>query len=104
MPMDNIEPIIKSPQTPIPLGQLKYKSHPPAAVLYYVKGILAYDSGNIDEAINYYKKCLEIDYSYDRAQVELGGMYYLKGDHEKESFHYKEAIKFNPENADAHSS
>jgi S1-C subfamily serine protease len=102
MPIDNIEPIIKSPKTLTPLGELKYKSHPPEAVWYYVKALLAYDSRNLDEAIGYYEKCLQIDASYDPAHVLLGEMYHLKRDYEKEVSHYKEALRINPENDDAH--
>jgi Flp pilus assembly protein TadD len=101
MPIVDINSIIKSPPRPTPLGELKYKNHPPEAVLYYVKGVLAYNAGDIDGAINYQLKCLKIDPSLDRAHEELGGMYFLKGDHEKEIFHFKEAVRQNRENVDA---
>ncbi len=101
MPIGDIDSIIKSPPTPTPLGELNYKNHPPEAALYYVKGILAYNSGDIDRAINYQLKCLKIDPSFDRAHEELGGMYFLKADHEKEIFHFQEAVRQNRENVDA---
>jgi tetratricopeptide (TPR) repeat protein len=101
MPIGDINSIIKSPKTPVPLDQLKYKAHPPEALVYYLKGILAYNSDNTDEAISYYEKCLKVDNSFDRCHEELAGMYFLKGDYEKEVFHYKEAVKLNPENIDA---
>ncbi len=100
IPID-VKDMLRSTHALIPLEELKYKSHPPEAVWYYIKGVLADDSGNTDEAIKYYEKCLEIDPSYDPAHVALGGMYHLKKDYEMEIFHYREAIRLNPTNTDA---
>ena len=104
IPISRVQKLVASSSEPKPLGEATFQVHPQEAVYYYVKGVLADDAGNKDEAINYYEKCLEIDPTYDQAHLALGYLYYQQGDHDIEMTHYKDAIKANPSNAAAYSS
>jgi predicted TPR repeat methyltransferase len=46
-----------------------------------------------------YRHLIQAHPSYDRAYVNLGGYYYIKGDMEKAAALYMKALEVNPENA-----
>lgn len=104
IPISRVQKLVASSSEPRPLGEATFQVHPPEAVYYYVKGVLADDAGNKNEAIGYYEKCLEIDPNYDQAHLAVGYLYYQQGDYDREISHYEDAIKANPSNADAYSS
>jgi tetratricopeptide (TPR) repeat protein len=59
---------------------------------YYEKGKEAYNQGNLEEAIEAYKKCLDTDDTYSEAMYGLGCAYYANGDQEKATKTFKKVI------------
>jgi malate dehydrogenase (oxaloacetate-decarboxylating) len=54
-------------QRPIPIGELKNISFSSEALNYYFKGILARDARKDDEAMDFFKKAIELNPSYATA-------------------------------------
>lgn len=84
----------------IPLSQLKHVNYSVGAYNAYMKGILARDALQWDEAINQYHTALKLDPNFEMAYVELGYAYYRKHDYDREADAYKSALAINPDNVD----
>jgi tetratricopeptide (TPR) repeat protein len=57
---------------------------------------------NYNDAIDAYKKALEIQPDHDEAYANLGLAYVEQGKYDKAIEHYQQAIKLKPDNADTH--
>ena len=85
----------------IPVAELKGMKFSQGALDLYMKGILARDAELWDEAIDCLKKALSQNPNLFGARMELAYAYYKKGLPDLEAAEYEEALKIEPENADA---
>lgn len=60
---------------------------------YYNLGVVYDRQRNIEKAIQYYKKAIEMDSSYGVAYANLGDSYYTQGDFADATAHYSKAFK-----------
>lgn len=88
-------------QKPIPISELKNISFSPEALNYYFKGILARDAQRNDEAMDFFKKAIELNPNMEAPHLELGRIYYIKRQYDLEIKEYQEVLKVNPQNTDA---
>lgn len=88
-------------QTPIPINELKSMRLNPEALNYYFKGILARDARRNDEAIELFKKAIELNPDLEGPHLELGLLYYDNRLYDLEMREYQEALRINPRNTDA---
>jgi len=88
-------------QKPIPISELKNISFSPEALNYYFKGILARDAQRNDEAMEFFKKAIELNPNLEGPHLELGSIYYIKRLYDLEIKEYQEVLKINPKNTDA---
>ncbi len=65
-------------------------------------GDVMYDTGNIEEAIECYKKAIELNPKNTLAYYNIGNAMYNIGDKEQAIEHYKKVINLNPNDAIAH--
>ncbi len=67
------------------------------AAEFFAKGVSLEDDPNCtDEAIEAYKKVLELDEDYAPAHINLGTLYYNQGEYEQSESHYRQAIECDP--------
>ncbi len=64
--------------------------------------MLSKNKKEYDKAIDYFKKCIDIDNSYVDAYVALGDVYYEKGLYGEELQILRKAILLDPNNSDAY--
>jgi tetratricopeptide (TPR) repeat protein len=67
---------------------------------YYALGSMADNKQKWDDAIENYKKAIELDDKYADAYYGLGGDYFQKGNFELELQNYEKAVQLAPDNAD----
>jgi tetratricopeptide (TPR) repeat protein len=91
--------LIKDGQ-PIAINELKNVNFSAGALNVYLKGILARDAQRQDEAIELFKKAIELNPNLESAYIELGFLYYKKRLFDLERKAYEEALKINPNNTD----
>ncbi|HHT9118798.1 MAG TPA: tetratricopeptide repeat protein, partial [Candidatus Hypogeohydataceae bacterium YC38] len=72
------------------------------AVEYFNQGNMAYREGKYDEAVESFKKALELNPTDASSHFGLGNSYFLKRNYEKAITHYKEVIKLRPDYAKVH--
>lgn len=72
------------------------------AVEYFNQGNMAYREGKYDEAVESFKKALELNPTDASSHFGLGNSYFLKRNYEKAIAHYKEVIKLRPDYAKVH--
>lgn len=63
------------------------------AETYFNNGLNAYNQGDIEEAISWYTKCIEVDENYDEAYYRLGWVYSQQGDTEKSQQMFKKIVE-----------
>ena len=78
----------------------KYAEDGNKYLAYFTLGEIYQDQEKLDEAIDYYLKSIEDEDQIWNSHHKLGGIYEAKGENGKALEHYKEAIKFNPENTE----
>lgn len=61
------------------------------------KGYEAAQNGNLERALDHYRKAMEIDPKNVLVRSNLGSIYYRKGDYEEAIKHYREATRQDPE-------
>lgn len=88
-------------EKPIPISDLKNISFNPEALNYYFKGILAKDAQRNDEAMEFFKKAIELNPDIEGPHLELGNIYYIKRLYDQEIKEYQEVLRINPQNTDA---
>jgi len=66
------------------------------------KGLMSFEDGNLEEAILYYKRALDINADYHIACNNLGNAYRRRGDAEKAIRFYQRAVELEPRNASYH--
>jgi tetratricopeptide (TPR) repeat protein len=64
----------------------------------YNLALALYQQGKLEEAIQNYKKAIEINPKYDRAYYNLALALYQQGKLEEAIQNYKKAIEINPKN------
>jgi tetratricopeptide (TPR) repeat protein len=89
-----------SEQKPMPVSELKNVSYSADALGLYFKGILARNAQIWDEAIELFKKAVELNPNLEDAHLELGFLYYKKRIFDLEKKEYEAALKINPANTD----
>ena len=77
------------------LGQLGFAANPEAARLYN-QGIDYYINGNVDGAIDYFRRAVIEDRSYTDAHYNLGTAYFKKQDYAKAAQAFNEAFRLAP--------
>jgi len=100
VPLKEALTLIKE-QTPIAISELKSMKFNPEALNYYFKGILARDARRNDEAMEFFKKAIELNPNLEGPHLELGNIYYIKRLYDLEIKEYQEALRLNPKNTDA---
>lgn len=85
----------------IPLSELKHTKFSVEALNFYLKGILARDAQQWDQAMEFYKKALRLNPNLEGAHMELGYIYYRKHLYDLEAQEYEDVLKINPNSADA---
>ncbi|MEI6153388.1 MAG: tetratricopeptide repeat protein [Deltaproteobacteria bacterium] len=85
---------------PVAINELKNVNFSSGALNLYLKGILARNAQRQDEAIDLFKKAIELNPNLESAHVELGFLYYKKRLFDLERKAYEEALKINPNNTD----
>lgn len=66
----------------------------------YAMGYIYYKQNKLDDAIEYYRKTLEIDKNSIKTYINLAAIYGNKGNYEEAIYLYNKAIKLAPENMD----
>jgi dienelactone hydrolase len=66
------------------------------------KGIQSLDSGNVDEAISFFSKAIEINPKYSEAYLNRGNAYRRKGQYDQAISDYNKALEINPRSDEAH--
>lgn len=99
-PLNDVENFIKGRKA-VPISELQRVKFSPEAINFYMKGILARDGQKWEEAIEYFKKALELNPDLEGAHLELGYAYYRKRMYDLESKEYEAALRINDRNADA---
>ncbi len=64
--------------------------------LYYNQGNAHYEEGKFDEAIEDYKKAIELESEFTEAYNNLGNAYGRKGDYDEAIINYTKAMKISP--------
>jgi tetratricopeptide (TPR) repeat protein len=72
------------------------------ARVYDYSGLAYQKAGDLDEAIQQYRKSLSLDPFYADAHNNIGIAYFDKGLVDNAIIHFKHAIEINPSHADAH--
>jgi len=72
------------------------------AEIHYTLGNLHSDEENLDKAIVEYKKALELNPDFARAENDLGFVLYKKGDYKDALVHYQRAISLRPDYANCY--
>ncbi len=76
---------------------LRAISNPTSAAEYFARGVaLEEDPLTADEAMENYNKVVELDSNYAPAHINLGTLYYNRGDYEKAEGCYRRAIELDP--------
>jgi tetratricopeptide (TPR) repeat protein len=88
-------------QKPISISELKNIKFNSEALHYYFKGILARDARRNDEAMEFFKKAIELNPDLEGSHLELGSIYYIKRLYDLEIKEYQEVLRLNPDNTDA---
>lgn len=100
VPLNDVEKFIKG-RKPVPISELKQVRFSADALNFYMKGILARDAQKWDEAMEYFKRAIELNLNLEGAHLELGYIYYRKQLYDLEAREYEEALRINPQNTDA---
>ena len=98
-PLKDAFRLIKDGQ-PVAINELKNVNFSAGALNLYLKGILARNAQRQDEAIELFKKAIELNPNLESAHIELGFLYYKKRLFDLERKEYEEALKINPNNTD----
>lgn len=69
---------------------------------YYNLGLVASKQGNINDALNNYKKAIGINPDFADAHKSLADVLFSKGDMAQAVKHYSEAFRINPDDATTH--
>ena len=85
----------------VPVAELKGMKFSQEALDLYMKGILARDGEQWDEAIDCLKKAVGLNPSLAGARMELAYAYYKKGLYDLERGEYEEVLKADPRNGEA---
>ena len=88
-------------QKPISISELKSIKSNSEALHYYFKGILAREATKNDEAMEFFKKAIELNPDLEGPHLELGSIYYIKRLYDLEIKEYQEVLRLNPDNPDA---
>lgn len=99
-PIEDARQLVKAGKA-IPISQLKQVNFSGDAINAYMKGVLARDGQQWDEAISYLHNAIRLNPSLEGAYVELGYCYYRQQNFNKEAEAYENVLKINPQNADA---
>ena len=99
-PINDVERLYKEGKT-IPLKDLKKASFSYEALVCYMKGVLAGDNHQWDEARTLLEKAVKLNPRLDSAYQELGHVYYRLHDYANEARAYQAALAINPDNSDA---
>ncbi|MCX5808214.1 MAG: tetratricopeptide repeat protein [Proteobacteria bacterium] len=99
VPLKEALRLIKDGQ-PVAINELKNVNFSAGALNLYLKGILARNAQRQDEAIELFKKAIELNPNLESAHIELGFLYYKKRLFDLERKAYEEALKINPNNTD----
>jgi tetratricopeptide (TPR) repeat protein len=67
------------------------KAPKPRAINNYA--VALWHQGEIDQAVNYFKKAIETDHWYAEPHANLGTIYQVKGDEENALYHYARAVE-----------
>jgi tetratricopeptide (TPR) repeat protein len=78
----------------------KYFQLPPSAEHHINLGVVYYNQGRLDEAIEEYRKALKISPNFDGAHNNLGIAYFKKGLAREAIREYEKAMRINPYYAD----
>lgn len=87
-------------QKPISISELISIKFNSEALHYYFKGILARDARRNDEAMEFFKKAIELNPDLEGPHLELGSIYYIKRLYDLEIKEYQEVLRLNPNNTD----
>lgn len=60
---------------------------------YFNNGLDAYNQGDIEKAISWYKKCIDIDENYEEAYYRLGWVYSQQGDTDKAQEMFRKIVE-----------
>ena len=99
-PITDIERLYKEGKA-ISLHDLKKVAFSSEALESYLKGVLASDDHQWDEARQLLEKAVRLNPRLDGAYQELGHVYYRLHDYVNEARAYEAALAINPENSDA---
>ena len=99
-PIADVERLYKNGKA-ISLQELKQVTFSPEALDYYLKGVLARDSHQWQEAQLLLEKAVQLNPRLDGAYLELGYIFYRQRDYLNEARAYEAALAINPNNADA---
>src|SRR5262245_54177489 len=78
--------------------------HADEADAHYRQGLSHKQQGKLDDAIDEFKKAIELRKDYAAAEFSLGLTYKLKGNFEEAASHLERAAKLQPKTADIHTS
>ena len=99
-PITDVERLYKEGKA-ISLNKLKKVSYSSEALECYLKGVLAKDNHQWNEARLLLEKAVRLNPRLDGAYQELGHVYYRQQDYVNEARAYEAALAINPENSDA---
>lgn len=99
-PAQSFKQLVKSTKA-IPVSELQPGSFSSEALNLYMKGILARDAQQIDEAMASFQQAVKLNPRLTGAYLELGDLYYKKHQFDKEAQAYETVLKLNPINVDA---
>jgi tetratricopeptide (TPR) repeat protein len=79
---------------------------PPAAPVanpqeLYTQGALALKGGQYDKAVEFFRRCVQVDKNYDRCYRAMGIVYARKGDPAKAARYYRKYLQVSPNATDA---
>jgi S1-C subfamily serine protease len=99
-PADSYKELIKSGR-PAPISDLSQVNFSENALNFYLKGILARDSRQDEQAIKNFEEAIRLNPRLTGARLELAYLYYKKQQFDKEAAQYQEVLKINPDDDEA---
>jgi len=97
---------VAKPAATKPAPAPKPAPEPPAAPVanpqeLYTQGALALKDGQYDKAVEYFRRCVQVNKNYDRCYRAMGIVYARKGDPAKAARYYRKYLQVSPNAADA---
>jgi tetratricopeptide (TPR) repeat protein len=88
--------------TPIQENNTTELNNPKTTLDFYLLGLNARQKNDLDQAINYFNKAIQIDANHAQAYFQRGITHSLQGEPEKAIFDYTQTIKKHPDHVNAY--